>query len=604
MPPGDFGLLSEYIIECPTFVRSARMGDFYLHLLGVAPAAEDWHQPSQRGNVYVLRSHGTARTPMSVRFQSPSGGIGNPEDPNAPPPSGYAFYGEFLTPGHYNWTAPLRNPPTPGNPLGISYWAPDGTPEAVQLRVHGSGGHGGGVTRSEPHGPMLGGGAGAGGVAGHDHYPVAPGQMITGITVGFGAQSRGPDTGQPPPGMDSNFGTLVATGGQSARLNDWLNVGGGQGQLPAPIRWKGGWGGYAVPPGQNGQGAGGGGGGAGASGDGRDGGVNGSRVGQPGGPGGPGGGGQGAGGCSPFVNGQGGPGHQPGGAGSGATMLYGYGGWLPGGPGGHGKISIAYVQSQAGMRSFLAHMPNPDSDATFVPVIPVGDGFDPPSLFGPGVTPTPYPVISPHPGMPVKYNGTYTVALTAGWLGPSLGHPVQAEIRINGPIGPIGSVFATAWVNRDNDPLNQQGLVMLGSVTLPPKWMPPDNQMVSYDVIIWSSDDQDRFLDLLLLDVTGSTVACVTPGPERLLQLVRRRTRIGAVDGRDPRLGLRPHQRRVRYRHDHSRVRRPVHPGARHRKPVPGLLPQPGGPVNRPGPARHLPRHPRPGRELLSEVVV
>jgi hypothetical protein len=207
----------------------------------------------------------------------------------------------------------------------------------------------------------------------------------------------------------------------------------------------------------------------------------------------------------------------PGGGGGGVTILPGYGGWLPGGHGANGKISIAYIQSQAGMRSFLAHMPNPDADATFVPVVSVGDGLVAPDPFDVAATPNPWPVISPHLGMPVKYNGTYTVALTAGWLGQD-SHPVTAEIRINGPTGPIGSVTATGWVNVATDPLNERGLVMLSTVTLPPKWMPPDNQLVSYDVIVRAgspgqNDGQnDRFLDMILLDVTGSTVACVVAG--------------------------------------------------------------------------------------------
>jgi hypothetical protein len=79
-------------------------------------------------------------------------------------------------------------------------------------------------------------------------------------------------------------------------------------------------------------------------------------------------------------------------------------------------------------------------------------------------------------------------------------------------------VTATGWVNVATDPLNERGLVMLSTVTLPPKWMPPDNQLVSYDVIVRAgspgqNDGQnDRFLDMILLDVTGSTVACVVAG--------------------------------------------------------------------------------------------
>jgi hypothetical protein len=506
MPPaGSFGYLTEYRIECPSFNRSSRMGDFYLHLLGAAPAAEDWHSPTVRGTVYVLRSHGTARTPMSIRVQTPPG---DPADPVNP---GYSRTDVFSIAGIYAYTAPAD-----------PYWAPDGTPNAMQVRVHGAGGAGGSrinATGATGDNAPAGGGAGAG-LAGDDHYPLAPGESLSPV-VGVGGRSNPYDLAQLPPGGTSRFGTLVATGGTTARTNDYLNVPGGQGLAPAPIRYSGGWSGYGVSAGQDGQGGGGGGGGAGSAGPGGYGGVNGSGRGQPAGRGGPGGGGGGGGGQSPYVPGGGVQGWQPGGGGGGATLLRNYSpAW--GAYGADGLITASYITSQAKMRTILVHMPNPDSDATFVPVISVGDGQTNPDPDNPGApdypgypsggTQTYYPV-SPHPGMPVKYSGTYQVMLAVySWGNAAAPVIVTAEIRINGPVGPVGSVRATATLIPTLNEAAMTGYVSLGTVTLPPRWMPPDNQTMSYDVLMYSTNTADRYLDLILLDVTGSTVCCLAPG--------------------------------------------------------------------------------------------
>jgi hypothetical protein len=483
MPRGvTFGLLAEYIIRCPSFTNTARMGDMYLHLLGVAPNAEHWESTSIRSAVYTLRPEGTARAPMSLRAQTPAGRYGNTLE-FGPSDAGYL------------WAPP---------PDLIS--APDGTPDSVQVRVRAGGGAGGTLTTTAP--TIMSGGGGGGGVAGDDHYPLVRNDdgtfpPITPFQVGWGAS---PSTvAAPPPGQSSQFGTLTATGGDTPPTNTTSAAGPGRGLFPAPIRYTGGWSAtptYAPNPVN---GAGGGGGAAGDAGDG------GNANGQNGGVGGLGGGGRGGGGRSPFEDGSGNPGQAPGGGGGGVTRRTTNLPTTLGARGAGGKISVSYVVSNVRMQALLLHMPNPDSGATFVPVINVGDGAlvpdgnDPASQFVP---------VSPHPGIPVKYDGTYAVALTAAyWDNPTAPRTLTircTQISSLDPTQPRGDV-GLQWQGLIpmSDPQLASGLIPMGNLTLPLRWLPPDNQDNYYAFSVDSTNRADRFMDILLLDVTGTTVGLI-----------------------------------------------------------------------------------------------
>lgn len=498
MPQGvSFGPLAEYIIECPSFTAAARMGDIYLHLLGAAPAAEVWQSAhGGRDGIYMLRSAGTARAPVSLRAQTPAGI--------------YAVTQLFEIAGDYaDWVPPAD-----------LVAAPDGTPDAVQARVFGAGGASGTLTTTAPV-VMSGGGAG-GGVAGDDHYPVTPGVPVGPVRVGQGGQPSAVQ-GQPPPGGYSQFGDLIATGGDTPTTDRAVNASPGRGQDPAPIRHSGGWSAVPVGAGPANQGAGGGGGGAGSSGDGQHGG-NPPTQGQPGGPGGPGGGGQGAGGESPFVDGTPRDGHQPGGGGGGVTRRTSNLPTIYGARGGAGKISVSYIRSQQTIASLLLHMPNPDSAATFVPVINVGDGMFPPDINGGPGGIYQYEPVSPHPGVPVRYDGTYsTVLIGAGWdTRPGFGINVARTLKIR--IQQWSKIWNAVradkiltWENfvpAQSDEVLRNGLIPMGNVTLPLRWLPPDNQDTYYVFTVGSTvhiagNDvitEDHFLDILLLDVTGQTI--------------------------------------------------------------------------------------------------
>jgi hypothetical protein len=501
MPVGvTFARLAEYIVECPSFTAAAKMGDMYLHLLGAAPAAEQWGRPSPRGSVYVLRPDGTARAPVSIRAQTPDGA--------------YSMTDVYTQGGGYGWAPPLDL---------IS--SPDGTPDCVQVRVFAGGGASG-TLLTDARWSMSGGGGG-GGVAGSDHFPVrnpTDGRdpypwinqygQVGPFIVGHGARpSR--QAGQPPPGESSQFGPILATGGDTPVTNSSNNASPGSGVLNewTEIAHRGGWSGYPIGPGLTGEGAGGGGGGAGASGDGGAGGVNG--AGQPGGIGGAGGGGHGGGGRSPYVNGAGNAGTQPGGGGGGVTRLTTNLPIQDGVRGADGKAVISYLRSQQKMASLLLHMPNPDTDATFVPVINLGDGTQRPDgiqLYFP---------VSPHPGMPVTYNGTYTAVLTvANWDNRTAPRNLTVFIyqySYSDPTLPVSTQLVWSAMTPSNNPMTNNGLVPMGSVTLPLRWLPPDNQDTYYMFAVRSQFvgapfDQftnDAFLDLLLLDVTGTTVGLI-----------------------------------------------------------------------------------------------
>ena len=489
-----FEQLAEYVVEVPNFTTSARMGDLYLNCLGASPSAVAWTPPSVRGTVYSIALAGSARAPVSLRFQPPAGSFSKTE--------------EWVNPGGLDFHVPAA---------GVT--APDGTPDAVQARVWSSAGACGSLT---PTFIGLAGGGAGGNCAGDDHYPAPPNAHILG-SVGQGAGGAA-TLPRPAAGQPSNLGTLTANGGLSGLTNDWHGASPGP-ATAAPIHWLGGWGGYARDKGKPNQGAGGGGGGAGSSGPGKE------PPGQPGGEGGPGGG-HGGGGHGPFDTGTGSGGGGPAGGGGGATRT-GTGGTSVGARGANGRVQVTYLTSVLPMRTLLAHMPGPETHATFAPVIGVGDGNDAPDGGGPPSLPLwpdgvrNYRAVSPQEGMPVRYDGTYSGVLVAkSWASANLSRDITVRItQHDAPGGPTtttvigGGVFS--GLVPQNDAGVMAGFLRLGTVTLPLAWLPPDNQAAYYTVTVdsrWHQGEPnagqvtgDRFEDLLLLDVTGQTALLTHP---------------------------------------------------------------------------------------------
>ena len=504
--------LAQYVIEVPNFTTAARMGDLYLNCLGAAPAAARWPAVpgTVRGTVYSVALDGTARAPVSLRFQPPRA-VG----------AGQAI---ITAAGAYSW-----DPHGPGVNLAS---APDGTENAVQVRIWGPGAAGGSRTiapTSTDHG--LSGGGGGSGVAGDDHYPVLPGQVITGVNGTGGQPNTTAAVTQP---AATTWGTqtgapylLRATGGHTPAVNDWHGGAPGDGEAvpgaqPVPgglIRYPGGAGAYGRPAGTQYQGSGGGGGAAGTTGPGK------AAPGQPGGEGGPGGG-HGGGGHGPSDNGRGNPGGGPGAGGGGATRISGTAQQL-GAVGANGRVQVNWLTSVTPMRTLLVHMPGPETPTTFAPLVSVGDAGTP-------ADGREWEVTTPQPGQPVRYSGTYTGVIVVsggggGWDAPNLLRDItvriiQHDYRVTLPaLPPPDSVTSAiiggatyAGLRPDQDAAIQAGFLILGAITLPLRWLPPDNQTAYYAVTVesrWSAGQPsagqvtgDRFMDLLLLDVTGQTV--------------------------------------------------------------------------------------------------
>jgi hypothetical protein len=526
----DFTTLRRYVFEVPNFTNSAKMGDLYLNCLGAGPAAVPWASPSARGTAYSVQGIGTARTPVSLRFQPPAGSYAQtfplPGEPQPTPGTPFPF------------PVPPVDPLDPDAPVMI---APDGTPNAVQLRLWSGAGAGGSMTVNG-----LAGGGGAGNCGGDDHYPVRPGTTITGLV---GAGAAGTQPGNAPPGQASTWGDssldglLTVPGGISARTNDYN--GGRTGDLAtvtydddpdnpgnpltviAPVAYRGGGGGYARPAGQPGQGGGGGGGGAGSSGDGQY-----ASAGQPGGIGGPGGG-HGGGGNSPYTNGPGSAGGGPSGGGGGAVRVSGTAPQF-GNRGAPGKIAVNYLTTTTRMDSLLVHMPPPGTNASWAPMITAGGSWSPPLRPNGGLV---FFAVGPQGdgAIPPVYNGTYTVVIGgARWGSGTEGTPrhiyvdiIQYEYERPNP-NVLAAAAASIRVElRDLvpnlDPVLLAGYVVLGSVTLPLADLPPDGSVRDqFGITVYSSQAAppdpidpatgDLFMEVLLLDTTGQSVLIVDTG--------------------------------------------------------------------------------------------
>ena len=497
----NMAALHRYQLEVTNFTSAARMGDIYLNCMGVAPTAVAWTPASRRDQVYTVVGQGSARTPVSLRFQPPAiDGNGNPLN-----------YRQTFLRDQGNTTGTWLPPATLRT-------APDGTPDAVRARVWAGAGAGGSINNSTG----LAGGGAAGNCSGDDHYKVTRNQPVD-WHIGDGQAGNAAANPRPNPGQDSYFGPgaagtqrIVSRGGLSAERNSWRGASPGPAPAPLgpdnwvpPVHYFGGWGAYSRPAGQPGQGAGGGGGGAGSSGPGKE------PAGQPGGDGGPGGG-HGGGGQSPFARGPGSPGGGPSGGGGGAGVPAGANQTQNGSKGAPGKLLVEWLEDLTPMRTLVCHMPGPDAPTLFVPCIPVNNA----AVSNPPDSAHSYVVASPQEGQPVRYSGTYTAVLAVRtWNNPTAARNVWVDMQLYDH-WPGGQVIGSAQpggvgVRQGYIPSAEPGgaplLLTLGAVTLPLTDVPEDNRDATYVVTVHSSDTADRFLDLLLLDVTGQTIAITCP---------------------------------------------------------------------------------------------
>lgn len=372
---------------------------------------------------------------------------------------------------------------------------------ALQALVMGLGGGGGGGSVKPTK--TAGGGGGAGEIAWETNLDLVPGGAHA-YTIGAGGQSDYVN------GSAGSGGATTFTG-LSVVVTAHGGAGGQQRLVTDHSSGTGGAGGSGSGNGHHFNGAAGatgshltqqGGGGGGAGGDGGAGSAGGTPTGGPGGAagalgqgGGRGGDGQNSGG------GTGADGYWTGGGGGGAagnTVAY------RGGAGGDGKITIIITTytAAAAFPTLLIHKPDPRSTTITKTVVPVGSGQDLPDgrEYQLGVVDGFYP----------RYDGTYTVyAVNFSWNGATA-RTVTATLR---QYEAAGGAVSVASVSQSVTPANVlNGMVNLGEVTLPVKDMPPDNTDSYFTAAVTSANTADRFLDLLLVDSSGSTILINLPG--------------------------------------------------------------------------------------------
>jgi hypothetical protein len=212
-----------------------------------------------------------------------------------------------------------------------------------------------------------------------------------------------------------------------------------------------------------------------------------------------GGGAGGAGG--PSANTVGSAGSQPGGGGGGADSS---GSTEAGGAGGNGKLIITPYASAA-FKTLVVHRPGVWSPPQLNPFVPVGAG-----LVAPGATE--YTVPSLVSGVGADFNGTYTVMLTNfSFNNPSAARTISVTVRQYEVL--TGAHYDTTTTPISVIPNTQaiNGLLVVGTLTLPLKAVAGDNTGGYYTVLVSDTNGSDRWYDCLFLDVQGQTVIINEP---------------------------------------------------------------------------------------------
>lgn len=182
----------------------------------------------------------------------------------------------------------------------------------------------------------------------------------------------------------------------------------------------------------------------------------------------------------------------------------------------HAPMSMQFSQATptTPFSTLVVHRPGPDSPASLQPFMPVGNGADAPN----GTIH--YPVPSLIAGVNAVFGGTYSILLVASsFNSPSTSHTVTVVFTqyeySGGPSvtsPPVARVFVP-----NNDARN--GMINLGSITLPVKDIAPDNTGALFDATVLSSNTSDRMLDLILVDNQGQTAWVNTTGSYTLYYL-------------------------------------------------------------------------------------
>jgi hypothetical protein len=449
-----------------------------LYLASVTAVPTSVGAPFGRGAWYELPGIvGSARAQFALQAQ--------------PGPSSFSTVADFTTPGNNNWTAP------------------SGLTKIDKTECWAGGGGGAGSNTSAKNG---GGGGGAGQYSREDNIPVT-GLATYVARVGGGGPHGGVNQGGNSGGDsyltgDSGFGARAYHG-----IGGWTSGGlwgGGKGGAGSTDPYHfGGGDGYQSNYYNQQRGGGGG---------------------APGGPNGPGGDASDRPGAG--NNAGSGPGGDGGYSGSGQTPhtgsspAWGYGGgggggaWVPGdngyagADGAPGRVKLTYgATGLLPLSSFLAHMPGRGAPAALNPYCPVGAGADIPNGSIEYTVPAPFSL-----GIPATFDGSYTLYLVASsFTGTTSPHQVTVTIRQYPYAGgtPV-STSLTRTFTPSTDINN--GYVDMGPVTLPVQDIPPGNLQAYFTIAVTEASwTGSRYLDALLLDVTGTTLLVNVPGGTSIL---------------------------------------------------------------------------------------
>jgi hypothetical protein len=372
---------------------------------------------------------------------------------------------------------------------------------AVQATVvcRGAGAAGGTVEPSN----CAGGGAGSGEIAWETSLDLTPGGTHA-YTVGAGGIRNKTAAGRGGDGGDSFFtGTSVTVrahgglGGANCIVADFANGAGGTGGTGSTnshhfnggsgatgdrVNYRGG--GAGGPAGDGGAGA------AGGSGQANNPGLGGAAgaLGIPGGQGGAGAAGQ------PVNFGSDGSTGQGDGAGGGGAACQSHERLGANGNNGSIRLIIKTYTNQSQFSALVVHRLSGRSGLLAKPIIEVGASLDPPD--GREYT------IDQVDGQNAVYRGTYSGVLSAWSWNGTAARQVTITIRqyasgVQVASGTISALVTPAQV--------QNGLAVLGEITLPLLDIAPDNNDAYFTVAVTSANTADRFLDILLLDTQGST---------------------------------------------------------------------------------------------------
>ena len=452
-PGFNYPMVTGYVITVTNrATNDMRYSQVFLDSLQAVPAPSGLVAPT-RGFVYDLAGiQGTARAPVSLQLQNQAAATNATKT--------------IAAAGGFAWTAPS----------GVT---------SVAVRCWGAGGNGSTVTS------VGGGGGGSGATAFNAAVAVTAGVTYNGFVQPGGAGAAASTT------FTGDSVTVTAACGANAAAN--TTTGGAAGAAGT-----GGFAGAAGGLGLTGTSGGGGGSSAGTAGAG-----NAGATGAAGG----------AGGAAVAGGGAGGHGHPSGGASSSGGFAPGGGGGggnssggniHGGGAGAAGQVTLTYLQPVS-MTSVIAHKPPVTAPGMLSPFVSPSTDDSPAGTIE-------YPVQTSILGIPARFAGTYNViAVPFSWDTPANARTVTVTVKQYEQAG--GAVYSSsvaASITPNSlvqlvGPPAGTGFADLGFLTLPVQELPQDNINAYFTVTITSTDTSDRFMDILFLDTTGSTVIIQSP---------------------------------------------------------------------------------------------